>query len=367
MTYSRRDFGSITIGAAAAVAALPRASYAKGAAGEAEAAGTASAGGITVPEHFVPTPTTISIEGQKFLEMSDAFGSAQPPFDSDDPQAWREYRAKADAGIAMTTKPRAEHYKAKIVEHQLSASTLYDITPDNVAPENEGRAILYIHGGGFMIGGGEAALYSAWQMAGDARIRVYSTDYRLAPEHPFPKPLEDVVEAYRFMLKTHKAAHTAFFGGSAGANLAVAAVLKARDAGLDLPAACAVHSVPSDMTGNGDTEFTNVVVDTILKKRDPRMAANYAGGHDPKDPLLSPAYADYSKGFVPTILTSGTRDILLSGTVRVHRAMVRAGVPAELHVWEAMPHAPFIGSPEEAELYKTHIDFMTEWMTAAGS
>jgi monoterpene epsilon-lactone hydrolase len=83
------------------------------------------------------------------------------------------------------------------------------------------------------------------------------------------------------------------------------------------------------MTGSGDTEYTNVRVDTILKDRDPRMAANYAGGHHPKDPLLSLVYADYSKGFVPSILTSGTRDVLLSGTVRLHRALVSAGIEAD--------------------------------------
>jgi acetyl esterase/lipase len=90
--------------------------------------------------------------------------------------------------------------------------------------------------------------------------------------------------------------------------------------------------------------------------------ALYAGGHDYSDPLLSPVYADYSKGFPPTILTTGTRDLLLSSTVMLHRAMRRGGVDAHLHVWEAMTHAPFFGAPEERELYDETARFLLAHM-----
>ena len=79
--------------------------------------------------------------------------------------------------------------------------------------------------------------------------------------------------------------------------------------------------------------------------------AVYAGRHDRADPYLSPIYGDFAKGFPPTLLQSGTRDLLLSDTVRMHRALRAAGVTAELHVWEAMPHSGFGGAtPEDAEL-----------------
>jgi epsilon-lactone hydrolase len=96
----------------------------------------------------------------------------------------------------------------------------------------------------------------------------------------------------------------------------------------------------------------------VLKHRADHLSALYADGHDLRDPLLSPVFGDYSKGFPPTILTSGTRDLLLSSTVMMHRALRRAGVAAELHVWEAMTHAPFFGAPEEKELLTEQVQFM---------
>jgi acetyl esterase/lipase len=141
--------------------------------------------------------------------------------------------------------------------------------------------------------------------------------------------------------------------------------LKARDQGLPMPAACAMHSSPSDMTTWGDSGYANDTIDIVLKHIMPELRDNYAGTHDPRDPHLSPVYADFTKGFCPSILTSGTRDLLLSGTVRLHRAMVRGGVKAELHVWEAMTHAPFFNAPEEQELYMQHIGFMLGHMDRA--
>ena len=91
----------------------------------------------------------------------------------------------------------------------------------------------------------------------------------------------------------------------------------------------------------------------------------YARGHDPRDPLLTPIFADYSRGFCPTIITSGTRDLLLSCAVMLHRAMRKGGVKAELHVWEAMTHAPFFGAPEEAELLAEQFRFVDEHLGTA--
>ena len=123
-----------------------------------------------------------------------------------------------------------------------------------------------------------------------------------------------------------------------------------------------MHSPVSDIAEGGDTYQTNQVIDIVLKEPLPKQMTLYAAGHDPRDPLLSPAFADYSKGFPPTILTSGTRDLLLSSTVMLHRAMRRGGVDARLHVWEAMTHAPFFGAPEEAELYDETVRFLLDRM-----
>jgi epsilon-lactone hydrolase len=95
----------------------------------------------------------------------------------------------------------------------------------------------------------------------------------------------------------------------------------------------------------------------------PTMVALYADGHDLTDPYLSPLFGDFTKGFPPTFLQSGTRDLLLSDTVRMHRKLLQAGVTADLHVWEAMPHGGFGGifgqpTPEDQEMSETFVKFV---------
>jgi acetyl esterase/lipase len=140
--------------------------------------------------------------------------------------------------------------------------------------------------------------------------------------------------------------------------LAASLVLKIRDAGLPLPAACVLATPQADLTESGDTFETNAEIDVILRKRLSESIALYAGGHDLRDPYLSAVFGDFSKGFPPTMLLSGTRDLFLSNTVRLHRALRKAGVEADLHVWEAMPHGGFFGAPEDAEVLAEQAAFI---------
>jgi monoterpene epsilon-lactone hydrolase len=364
MTISRRSFAGLSVAAASgtllssgpAIAAEPEA-------GDSAATSTAKPGGLTVPEHFVPTPKTISPQAQAFLEATAKRGWSQPTPPLDDLEGWKKSREAGDAGIIMMTKRHAERFPNKQTTHELSHSKLYEVETENIAKGNADRVIVYVHGGGYVAGGGLAAVYPAIQMAGLAKTRVYSVDYRLAPENPYPAAMDDTLEAYRFILKRHKPKKIALWGGSAGANLVPSMILRARDEGLPLPAALALHSCPSDRARVGDSLYTHFMVDTVLKQRSEGLDKAYLpGDHDPKDPYVSPVYGDFSKGFPPTLLTSGTRDLLLSPTVMMHRALQKGGVKAELQVWEAMTHAPFIGAPEEEELYMEHINFMLSHM-----
>jgi acetyl esterase/lipase len=307
---------------------------------------------------------TISPQAQAFL-------SSPPPFEArplpaiDDKAGWRAYVEEADRGLLGHIRTTAERHPCKVTTHALAAAPLYQLTPESIAPENDKRAILYIHGGGFMMGGGEAAMYAATPIAARARTRTFSVDYRMPPDHPFPAGLDDSVEAYGWLLERFRPEHVAVYGPSAGGGLAPACILKAQALGLPLPGACVVHSPAADATESGDTYETNDTIDIVLKHRTSGLFALYANGHDLRDPLISPVFADYSKGFPPTLLTSGTRDLLLSSTVLLHRALRRAGVKAELHVWEAMTHAIFFDAPEEDELLGEQIRFMLEH-TAGG-
>jgi acetyl esterase/lipase len=148
----------------------------------------------------------------------------------------------------------------------------------------------------------------------------------------------------------------AVFGTSTGGAMTLALVLRAKAAQLPLPAALAPGTPWSDIAKVGDTYLTNEWIDNVLVTWDGflgRAALLYAAGHDLKDPIISPIYGDFT-GFPPTILTSGTRDLFLSNTVRTHRKLRRAGIVAELHVYEGQSHGGYgrdVEAPETREAF----------------
>jgi acetyl esterase/lipase len=171
----------------------------------------------------------------------------------------------------------------------------------------------------------------------------------MPPDHPYPASLDDCLTVYRALLNEREPTEIIVGGSSAGGNLAAALMLRARDEGLPLPAGLVLLSPELDLTETGDTFHTNAGIDPMGTLMLPNLL--YAGGADLADPYLSPLFGDFTKGFPPTLLTSGTRDLFLSNTVRMHRALRDAGVEAELHVLEAAVHGNFGGtSPEEASL-----------------
>jgi acetyl esterase/lipase len=198
-------------------------------------------------------------------------------------------------------------------------------------------------------------------------MKTFSLDYRMPPDHPFPAALDDCTEAYEFLLRTYAPARIVIAGRSAGGGLAPAFLLKARDRGLPMPAACILQTPAAELTGETDSFAINDGIDNFLQRRNGGILL-YANGHDLRDPLLSPVYGDYKPGFPPTILTSGTRDMLLSATVLMHRALRRAGVEAELHVWEAMGHGGFFGAaPEDEEVWDELRIFVRRHLQLSGS
>lgn len=312
-------------------------------------------GTIHLSARDIPVPETISPEAQAFL--ANPMFSQEPAMpELGDIEGWRQHCAQSNERLTAMMRMQRAGMDAPHEVHRLAHADLYEIVPASLAAPD--RAVLYIHGGAFIVGGGEAARLAALQIALETGLRTFSIDYRMPPDHPFPAGLEDCVEAYRFVLERCAADGIAVYGGSAGANLAVTTILKARDEGLALPAVCVLHSPVSDLRQVGDTFTTNAEIDVVLKRGSDWMPALYTAGHDRMDPLVSPLFADFTKGFPPTILTSGTRDLLLSDTVRLHRALRRAGVRAELHVWEAMCHGLPHTAPEAQELLGEHIAFL---------
>ena len=320
---------------------------------EASAQGAAP-GALEVPAKTIPVPTDVSPQLQKIIGA---------PLRSNwdiHPKTGEEWKVVADAGAAALIKNvpgMLERLKVKVEKTNIDGVRVFVVTPETIAPENRNRQLIHMHGGCYVLNPGEASLPEAIFMAGFGHIKVISVEYRMPPEAYFPAALDDGITVWKAALKTTNARNMAIFGTSAGGALTLEMVLKAKELGLPLPAAIAPGTPMSDVTKVGDTFYTNAMLDNVLVSPNGFCddgARVYANGHDMKDPLLSPVYGDM-KGFPPTILTSGTRDLLLSNTVRVHRKLRQAGVEATLQVYEGMSHAHYIRddtAPETREVFE---------------
>jgi acetyl esterase/lipase len=267
----------------------------------------------------------------------------------DDTEGWRKLVAEREAAVMAMSGMGGAYSGAEVEEEDLGGFVVFKITPDGV-PSDEPQVYLDLHGGGFIQDGGAIACSRAVATAKSLGATVWSVDYRMPPDFPFPTTVNDCVLGYHRLLEERRPAEIVVGGASAGGNLAAAMILKARDEGLPLPAACVMLSPATDLTESGDTWNTHEGIDTVLRGSFTACFELYAAGHDLRDPYISPVYGDLTKGFPPTLLTSGARDKLLSDTVRFHRVCRAAAIEAELHVWEAAGHAMFLGTtPEDAE------------------
>jgi len=303
---------------------------------------------LLVPARTVPVPTSVSPEARAFLAAGPMAGG--PPPAVDDAAAWRALAAATDPMLAAMFDAQVADYPVEVEAVTVDGVSGFVVTPEDRPAGLEDCVLLDIHGGALHLGAGEACRAMGTASARRAGIRTWSVDYRMPPDHPYPAPLDDCMTAYRALLEQHGADRIVVGGQSAGGNLAAALVLRARDEGLPLPAAVVLITPEVDLTESGDTFRTNRGVDTVLAGDLMPAILLYADGADLTDPYLSPLFGDFTRGFPPTFLQAGTRDLFLSNTVRMHRALRRAGVDAELHVFEAMPHGGFFGAPEDHEL-----------------
>jgi epsilon-lactone hydrolase len=301
-----------------------------------------------VPARTLPVPDTASPALQAVI------GAPLPPFWNIHPksaQEWKEF-VQQRADFTLKTLPALrEKMGVKVEPTTIGGVKAFTVTPSEVAEANRNRVLIHVHGGAYVLGPGEAGTPEAITMAGRGHIKVISVDYRMPPDFPYPAALDDAIAVYKEVVKTTDAKKVGIFGTSTGGGMTLAMVLRAKKEGLPLPGAIAPGTPWSDMTKTGDTYFANEMVDNVLVSNDGWLgdAANlYANGHDLKDPMLSPIYGDL-QGFPPTILTSGTRDLFLSNTVRVHRKLRAAGVVADLIVFEGMSHAQYLFAPDAPE------------------
>jgi acetyl esterase/lipase len=295
---------------------------------------------LEVPAKSVPVPTDVSPELQKIIGAPRRAG-----WDV----LWttgEEWRVAADKGAAETMKTlpaMRERLHVTVKPEMIDGVRVFVVTPDAIPPEHRDKVLVHVHGGCYVLFPGESGTSEAIMMAGLGHFKVISVDYRMPPEGYFPAALDDAVTVYRAVVQKTPPKDVAVFGTSAGGALVLEMMLRAKQLGLPMPGAISPGTPMSDVTKTGDSFYTNEMVDNVLVSRDGFCHAAtvvYAHGHDLKDPLLSPVYGDMH-GFPPAILSTGTRDLLLSNTVRVHRKLREAGVEAQLEVYEGESHAQY--------------------------
>jgi monoterpene epsilon-lactone hydrolase len=307
----------------------------------------------------VPVPATLSPEAQKWLAGH---------IDNGQPVSPAENRARAVAWEDHLEKAMQPMYPTKVAAGTIAGVPVKIVTPPSIPPGRRDRVLINVHGGGFVADWGSAA--ETIPIASLTQTEVVSVLYGLAPEHPFPDAVNQVIAVYRELLKTHRPEDMALYGTSAGAILTGELAVKMKQLGLPLPAALGIFSGYGDFSRYTDSDalFTLYGLSGPTQppaERGPRDK-DYVGATDRRDPVLSPVFADL-QGLPPTLFVTSTRDMLLSGTTILHRAFLRAGDDAQLVVFEALPHA-FWNEwylPESQEAHRLMAKFFDEHLGRA--
>ena len=301
-----------------------------------------------------PLPNTMSPEATRFLEALTAANlKATKAPDPTDLAAWRQVQEHLAAN-----NPRAEAARAvlptlgvSLIDAKLGGVPVIDVRPRDWDKADR-RLVIYVHGGAFTINSAHSTVANAARLAAKSGTRVISVDYTLAPAADWKIIQEQVLSVFTDLLaQGYRMATMAIIGDSAGGNLSTRTVLTLRDNGLGMPAAVVLWAPWSDLTDEGDTAITLKDAEPILAYRNilEPSARAYANGLDLKDPRISPLYADFTKGFPPTLIQDSTRTIFLSTSVRLFRKLDAAGAQPVLDLYEGMWHVFQADLTPEAE------------------
>jgi epsilon-lactone hydrolase len=316
---------------------------------------TSTTPGRAIPARTIPVPDTISPAMRQWI------ANPVPPLTQTVPQTadeWRDLVTRQVAARGQLLTDVRQLCPVKLEPQTVGGVKCFLVTPEKLAERHRHRLVLHLHGGAYVFSPGELGAAEAVLLAHYGQTLVLSVDYRMPPDHPFPAALDDAVAVYQAIAKTHRPADLAVFGTSAGGGLAAAMLQKLISLGSAMPAVLGLGTPWADLTKTGDTMFTNEDIDQVLVHYDGVLGAAarlYAGGRDLADPGLSPVNGDFA-GFPPTVLIAGTRDMLLSTTVRLHRKLRAAGIDAQLHVFEGMPHGFYLGLPDAPESRETYTE-----------
>ena len=285
----------------------------------------------------IPAPTTVSVDMQNLINSKNTIWSFKPQTNEE----WFTFKDIMYASGVNATKAVFDNYDIAMQETSIANVPCYILNSNSI--KSNGKTLIYIHGGGYVIGGGLSGLTEAAYMAALSGYKIIAIDYRLAPEYKYPYAVDDVFNVYKELLKTTKASDIGVYGTSTGGALTLILAQKAKDNNVPMMKAIAALTPWSDIDKIGDSYLTNENIDNSIVSYQGwiRSAADaYASGFDLKDPYLSPVYGD-TQGFCPTLLVSGTRDLFLSNTVRMQQNLIEHNVENELIVYEGQSHAQY--------------------------
>jgi monoterpene epsilon-lactone hydrolase len=288
--------------------------------------------GTAYVTRIVAVPQTISPEAQKSLaRQATPVASHEAPSQPKKPQPVQTRQMSSDATRAV--------YPANIEFSTIAGVPVSVVTPLVIPANKANRVLINLHGGGFSADSG--SLTESLPIANLTHTKVMSVIYRLSPEHPFPAPVEDVVAVYKELLKAYAPGNIAIYGSSAGAILTAEVAVKLKQLGLSLPGALGIFSGGGDFSQIGDSQQIYGVQGLSghpdTRPKGVQWLGVYVGSTDPKNPVLSPSFADLH-GMPPTLFMTSTRDMMLSDTTLLHRAFLRAGADASLVVFDGLNH-----------------------------
>ncbi len=299
---------------------------------------------------YAHIPSTVSEEAAAIIRMfpDPSLKPAAPAHD--DIKAWTAIQREIDADGIKRSKPIVDKLEPIVTEMKLGGVPVVDIKPRSW--KDNGKVMVYTHGGAYTLFSAYSTLGSAALMAETTGLRVISIDYTLAPHARWQQITDQVVSVFKALREQGYAMKDmAIYGDSAGGSLAAGSVLKMRDKGMGMPAAVVLWSPWSDITDTGDTYFTLQRADPayFYDKHLKQSADAYADPKDQKHPYVSPVYGDYTKGFPPTLIQGGSKEIFLSNFIRHYQALDTAGQIVKLDIYEGMIHvfqAALAGTPE---------------------
>jgi len=314
---------------------------------------------------FVTVPESVSPQARRYLEsLPNPLHQADWPASSDDVAGWKRRWEAGEAASEPNVQATHKRFEPTVKELKFGGVSVLDIKPKGW--KDNGKVLVHAHGGAYTMQSARSRLSSSVPAADATGLRVISIDYTVAPKGKWQAVTDEVLSVLAALQQEgYKLKDIAVCGESAGGGLMAGSVLKMRDQDLGMPGAVVLWSPWADITDTGDTANT-------LKDFDPShrydkqlrpSAAAYADPKAQKHPYVSPVYGDYSKGFPPTLIQGGTREIFLSHFVRQYRAIEDAGGNAVLDLYEGMPHnfqlrLEMADAPEAKAAFKRMASFL---------